>query len=96
MLLGILICLASIFLSFAQREDLLTRPPLCKDGKFYEDSESNYLNCSLCEEKFHHSNCKVCCSSKFLALIITTHLVSCAILRLFKQADGDLEISNRN
>jgi len=59
--LGSLGFFAFVFLSFIQGGNL--RPPLCKDGKFYEDSVFDYFNCSLCLEQPHYSNCNFCCSA---------------------------------
>lgn len=55
----------TFFLPFIQGRDLrLSTPaPLCKDGKFYEDSVFDYLSCSHCLEQSHYSNCNVCCSA---------------------------------
>ena len=39
----------------------------CKEGKFFEDSVSDYLNCSVCVEQVH-SNCGLCCPCKLTVL----------------------------
>ena len=50
------------------RGDLRLPQVPCKKGKFYEDSVSDYLNCSVCVEQAHYSNCDLCCPSKLIVL----------------------------
>ena len=40
------------------------QPAPCKDGKFYEASVFDYINCSVCTEQPHYENCHTCCLSK--------------------------------
>lgn len=37
------------------------QPAPCKDGKFYEASVFDYINCSVCTEQPHYENCHTCC-----------------------------------
>lgn len=66
----------TVFLPFIQGRDLrLSTPaPLCRDGKFYEDSVFDYLSCSHCLEQSHYSNCNVCCSGKLFLILIFIHI----------------------
>ena len=77
--LSMYVYVAFLSLLHVQRGRGDTRLPQvpCKEGKFFEDSVSDYLNCSVCVKQVHYSNCDLCCASKLIYLYHKLKLQVC-------------------
>ncbi|XP_068760827.1 uncharacterized protein [Montipora capricornis] len=54
---------AAIVLLLLITKSGVSSPIPCKEGKFFEDSVFDYIDCSVCEGQAHFTNCKLCCGS---------------------------------
>lgn len=66
-----------------------SKPPLCKQGMFYEESVFAYFSCNLCVEQSHYTNCERCCGSSKLIMfcsknVFPIHLISLELERTAK------------